>query len=86
MSNEFTSLSRVPILNGTTNYADWAMEVESTAQLGKFWRAITGKNDPVDTSATAIENTANRTEAALSLIKRTVIKMIALELSQQLPY
>ena len=80
MSNEFTLLSRVPILNGTMNYADWAMEVESTAQLRKFWRAITGKNDPVDTSAAAIENAANRAEAALGLIKRTVIKTIALEL------
>jgi len=80
MSNEFASLAKIPILQGTTNYTDWAMEVEATAQMGKFWRAFTGKNSPVDTSATAVDNAANREEAALGLIKKTVIKTIALDL------
>jgi len=80
MSNEFASPDKVPILQGTANYTDWAMEIESTAQLGKYWRAITGDNDPVDSSAVSKENAANREEAALGLIKKTVIKTIALEL------
>lgn len=80
VSSEYASLTKVPILQGTTNYTNWSMEVEAAAQLGKFWRAIQGKNSPVDTSATAKENTNNREEAALGLIKKTVIKTIALEL------
>ena len=73
-------LSKVPILQGTTNYSDWAMEIEAATQIGKFWRAFTGKNSPVDQTATTIENATNREEAALGLIKKTVIKTIALKL------
>ena len=80
MSNDFASLVKVPVLNGTTNYTDWAMEIKAHTQLGKFWRAIQGKNDPVDATATAVENSANCEEAALGLIKKTVIKTITLEL------
>ena len=80
MSSHTTSLSDIPVLQGTTNYADWALEIEAAAQLGKFWRAFTGQNDPVDSSATAAENAANREEAALGLIKKTVIKTIVKEL------
>ena len=80
MSSHTTSLSDIPVLQGTTNYADWALEIEAAAQLGKFWRAFTSQNDPVDSSATAAENAANREEAALGLIKKTVIKTIVKEL------
>lgn len=62
------------------NYSDWAMEIKAAAQIGKFWRAFTSKNSPVDQTATAIKNATNREEAALGLIKKTVIKTIALEL------
>ena len=80
MSSHTTSLSDIPVLQGTTNYTDWALEIEAAAQLGKFWRAFTGKNDPIDSSATAAENAANREEAALGLIKKTVIKTTVKEL------
>ena len=82
MSDGFAALARIPVLQGTTNYNEWAMEVESSAQLGKFWRAVTGNNSPFDTSGAAAENAANREEAALGLIKKTVIKTIALELRE----
>ena len=82
MSDGFATLARIPVLQGTTNYSDWAMEVESSAQLGKFWRAIMGNNSPFDASAAAADSAANREEAALGLIKKTVIKTIALELRE----
>ena len=80
MTSQYASLSEIPILQGSTNYTEWAMEVESTAQLGKFWRAFVTENEPVDDTAAAKEHAANREESALGLIKKTVIKTIQLEL------
>ena len=77
---ELASLLNVPILQGTTGYGNGTMEIESPAQLGKFWRVIQGNNNPVNSSVIATENTTNWEEAVLDLIKRTIIKMIALEL------
>ena len=57
------------------------MEIKATTQLGKFWRAFTGQNSPVDDTATAKENAMNREEAALRLIGKTVIKTIARDLN-----
>jgi hypothetical protein len=75
-----TDLSKLPTLQGSTNYQDWAMEIEATAKLGKFWRAFTGKNASVDSTAASQENAANREEAALGLIGKTIIKTIARDL------
>ena len=80
MSSHTTSLANIPLLQGTMNYADWALKIKATAQLGKFWRAFTDENKPVDSSATSAKNAANRKEAALGLIKKTVIKTIVKEL------
>ena len=76
-----TDLSKIPTLQGSTNYQEWSMEIKATTQLGKFWRVFTGQNSPVDDTATAKENAMNREEAALGLIGKTVIKTIARDLN-----
>ena len=57
------------------------MEIKATTQLGKFWRAFTSQNSPVDDTTTAKENAMNHEEATLGLIRKTVIKTIARDLN-----
>ena len=37
MTSSNINLSKLPVLQGQQNYANWAVEVESTAMLGSFW-------------------------------------------------
>jgi hypothetical protein len=74
----------MPILTGKANYRQWAMEIEATAQLGGFWGAYTGNNNPIDDSATQKDATAQREMKATGLIKKTVSPVIALELSGEI--
>ena len=85
MSSEFSNLNKIPLLQGSTNYTEWAMEIEATTQLGKFWRAYGGQDKAFDTSAAAHEAYQNRLESAYGLIKKTVIKTIAIEIRGPFP-
>ena len=82
MSSDKIDLSRIATLTNQTNYADWALEIETTARLGNFWKAYSGGNTAKITppDATEIDRVETREEKAVGLILKTVSPNLRVEL------
>ncbi|KAF9649163.1 hypothetical protein BDM02DRAFT_1973233 [Thelephora ganbajun] len=80
MSDLTQIAGKMPILTGKANYRLWAMELEATSQLGGFWGAYIGKNNPIEETAAQKDAVAQREMKAMGFIKKTVSPIIALEI------
>ena len=81
MTSSNIDLSKFPVLQGQQNYADWAVEVESTAMLGGFWPAFIGTNTTTtNTDATELDKIAQREWKARGLIIKTSSSVLHIEL------
>ena len=60
-SSSFSSLSRIPILTGSTNYARWSLAMKNVAMMADVWEYLDGTEtypEPTDKKPTADELTA----------------------------
>ena len=81
MQDLAVTASAMIILNGRSNYREWAANVKATAMIGGFWNAILDKNDTdTDASADIKDKIAQREMKASGLILKTVNQVILLEL------
>ena len=83
-NNQSTVPGKIPTLTGTRNYVQWAWSIEGTAQLGTFWSAYIGTNNPLNNSVKQKDTCLQREMKALGLIKTTVNQAVASEI-QSMP-
>ena len=81
MTSSNIDLSKFPVLQGQQNYADWAIEVESTTMLGSFWPAFIGTNTAtINADAAELDKIAQREWKARGLIIKTSSSVLHIEL------
>ena len=94
MSNEsssFSSLSRIPVLTGSTDYARWSLAIKNAAMMADVWEYLDGSEtypDPVDIKAPTADETAaikvwkKANAKALGLMGSTCTKELQLHIDE----
>ena len=94
MSNEsslFSSLSCIPVLTGSTNYARWSLAIKNTAMMADVWEYLDGTETypkaaniktPTDDEAAAIKVWRKANSKALGLMRSTCTEELQLHIDE----
>ena len=80
MSNEtssFSSLSRIPILTGSTDYARWSLAIKNAAMMADVWEYLDGTETCPEVAAEDQKPTADE-KAAIKAWKKANSKALGL--------